>query len=168
MVTSQRDANIDRAFPFAASDGYQLRSPQDPNYNCIAWAASLTNIVWWPTPFPIPGSFWPDDAPREETLSAFMRAYATIGYEDCGTNGALEPGFERIVLFATADGKLQHAARQLSDGVWTSKLGRYKDIHHTTPGAVETDDSYGRVVRYMRRERKPWHMCLRTPEVIDA
>src|SRR6185437_3309739 len=147
MVTSKRDVVIDRAFPTAAANGYILRSPQDPIYNCIAWAASVINIAWWPTSYPVPGSFWPEGAPREQTLAAFMRAYATLGYEDCGSDSALQSGYERIAIYATSDGKPQHAARQLSDGVWTKKLGKYRDIHHTTPAAIEDDATYGKVVK---------------------
>ena len=167
MVTSERDPKVDRAFPSAVLDGYALRSPEDSIYNCIAWAASVTNIAWWPTPHPVPGAFWPDGLPREHSLSAFMQAYATLGYQDSGMDGSLEPDFERIAIYATTDGKPQHAARQLRDGVWTSKLGKYRDIHHNTPAAIENESNYGRVVRYMKRQRKQDHICLRTPNNAD-
>lgn len=167
MATSDRDAIVDRAFPSAAGAGYFLRSPQDPIYNCIAWAASVTNIAWWPTPSPVAGAFWPDGAPREQTLAAFLQAFATLGYEDCGMDGSLESNYERIAIYATTDGKPQHAARQLRDGVWTSKLGQYRDIHHSTPDAIE-NEAYGRVVRIMRRWRRPDHICLRAPGLLDS
>jgi|GEM_PF-3681614 len=60
-------------------------------------------------------------------LKLSMQAFATLGYEVCD-NVELEPGFEKIALYAGADGIPTHAARQLQAGPWTSKLGRMEDI----------------------------------------
>lgn len=158
MVTLERDAVVDAEFPAAAADGYELTSESDDSYNCIAWAADENQLNWWPMPFPMPGIYWPPDAPRVHSLEAFIQAYATIGYNDCGNNGALEVGVEKIALYATPDGKPQHAAKQTETGVWWSKLGPYKDIKHTSPAALESSElgetAYGRVVRYLKRARK--------------
>jgi hypothetical protein len=43
-----------------------------------------------------------------------------------------------------------HAARQLSGGKWTSKLGKAEDIEHDTPDVV-SGGLYGEVVAIMRR-----------------
>ena len=67
--------------------------------------------------------------PRERTAAAFVAALATLGYQLC-EGEALEPAFERIALFADAEGRPTHAARQLPSGVWTSKLGKAEDIEH--------------------------------------
>jgi hypothetical protein len=56
-------------------------------------------------------------------MSAFIQAYKSLGYELCD-NSELEAGFEKIAIYATSDGEPTHAARQLSVGLWTSKLGR--------------------------------------------
>ena len=172
MVTSVEDADINRSFPAAFGVGYCLKSDIDSIYNCIAWAAGVTNIWWWPDPYPFPGRFWPNGVPRQQTLQAFMQAYATVGYTDCRMDGSLERGYERIAIFATPDERPQHAARQLLDGVWTSKLGGYRDIHHTSPAGLETSPrgttSYGRVVRYMKRERRADRQCLRMPGTTDS
>jgi hypothetical protein len=58
-----------------------------------------------------------------------VAAFATLGYEPC-EGEAVEPGWERIALYGTADGVLTHAARQLLNGRWTSKLGCWEDIEH--------------------------------------
>jgi hypothetical protein len=171
MDTSVRDPDIDRWFPAAFEDGYLLTSGIDTDYNCIAWAAGVFNSIWWPTPIKILGVSWPDGVPAEETLVAFMQAYATLGYEDCGNNGKLERGYEKIAVYVDPLGKPTHAARQLYDGSWASKLGGHRDIHHTTPGALETTrkgaTEYGTVTRYMRRKRRPTHICLRDPATPD-
>lgn len=174
MVTSVRDPDIDRLFPHAASDGYDLKSPPDDYYNCIAWAAGVTSIPWWPTSSPLPGVYWPHGVTRERTLDAFVLAYGTLGYSSCGKNGSFQKGYEKIAIYVGPDGKPTHAARQLADGVWTSKLGRYRDIHHTTtvalekvPGTPDRVTDYGTVAIYMRRKRKSGVVCLRTPDTPD-
>jgi hypothetical protein len=174
MVTSQRDPVVDKCFPLAAADGYEPTSSKDAYYNCIAWAASDINIPWWPTPPSVVGAFWPDGAPREATLAAFMKAYATLRYKDCGRNGSLEKGYEKIAIYVGRDGKPTHAARQLYSGVWTSKLGPYKDIQHTSPHALEIasgspphSNEYGTVARYMKRKRRTGDLCLRLPGIPD-
>jgi hypothetical protein len=155
MVTSERDPVVDRDFPAAAFDGYALTSPSDPDYNCIAWATGDTEIWWWPTPYDQPGIYWPEQAPREATVRAFLTAYATQGWIDCELDASIETGFEKLALYVDANQAVQHAARQLPNGEWTSKLGKYKDIQHTSPAALETsslgETQYGTVARYMKR-----------------
>ena len=43
-----------------------------------------------------------------------------------------------------------HAARQLSSGFWTSKLGEAYDIQHGTPQSIE-GGIYGCVYCYMKK-----------------
>ena len=93
--------------------------------------------------------FWPLDDRSDETVGAFVQAFATLGYGPCEQPG-LEPGFEKIALYSI-NGRCKHAARQLEDGRWTSKLGRAEDISHELH-ALE-GDLYGVVTRIMRRPR---------------
>ena len=104
---------------------------------------------WWPTGDPADEPrFWPAGAPREETVSAFLAAFASLGYTPCDDAG-VEPGFEKVALFVDARNAPTHAARQLADGRWTSKLGRSEDIEHELH-ALE-GDVYGRVAVVLRR-----------------
>ena len=80
---------------------------------------------------------------------AFVAAFGTLGYETCA-DGALEDGFEKVAIYQLPSGGVQHMARQLRTGWWTSKLGRLEDIEHASPAELEGDE-YGTVVRYMRR-----------------
>jgi hypothetical protein len=119
--------------------------------------------------------YWPHGVPRDQTLEAFMQAYATLGYKRCGKNGALQKRYEKIAIYVGPDGKPLHAARQLLDGVWTSKLGQYKDVHHTSttalevvPGMPRRPTDYGTVAMYMRRKRRNGVVCLRTPDTPDT
>lgn len=82
-----------------------------------------------------------------------MEAFGTLGYEEC-EDGSFEAGYEKVALYAREkpDGSLwpTHAARQLPNQRWTSKLGKLEDIIHDKP-EVLSGPLYGEPVNYMRR-----------------
>ena len=120
-------SEIERLFPRLQSSEYRVTSPEDAGYNCIAWAAEDNGRRWWPGG--ASGEYWPDGAPCSETLSAFVRAFETLGYVSC-LGHDMEAGFQKIAIFVDATDEPTHAARQLPDGRWTSKLGRLEDVEH--------------------------------------
>jgi hypothetical protein len=138
-------ATLEGYFPNLAPTGYDVTSPADGVYNCIAWAAGVTDAWWWPDPMDL--TAWPAAARREETIPAFVEAFETLGFVPCAAD-ALEIGFEKIALYALAEVP-RHAARQLPNGRWTSKLGELEDIEHTLEGLV--GDWYGSVVQILKR-----------------
>jgi hypothetical protein len=87
-------------------------------------------------------------------VDAFVKLYEALGYHLCASE-EYEEGFEKVALFARPEwGRLlpTHAARQLSDGCWTSKLGPLEDIEHYGADAV-AGRAYGDVVCYLKRRR---------------
>lgn len=72
--------------------------------------------------------YWPSGVVRAETIPAFIEAFSTLGYEICDSE-ELEQGREKVAIYASHDSP-KHAARQLSDGSWTSKCGGCEDITH--------------------------------------
>jgi hypothetical protein len=138
---------IEDLFPGLRGPAYQVTSPPDAVYNCIAWAAGATDIWWWPIGDP-QRVHWPAGVPREETLEALREAFATLGYAICD-HSELEPGHEKVALFTNAVGCPTHAARQLCTGRWTSKLGQLEDIEHALRDLEGTE--YGAVVLVMKR-----------------
>lgn len=135
------------AFPNLEDDGGEVTAPPDYRYNCIAWAVGVTDDVWWPTG---PRNFWPADVLMELTIDAFVAALETMGYSPAA-DGVLEPGVEKAALY-TIGSVPTHAARQLPDGRWSSKLGGDCLISHNTPAGVE-GAVYGTVALYLRRPR---------------
>jgi hypothetical protein len=121
---------LEIAFPYLAREGSRVTSPVDAKYNCVAWAAGDTTRWWWPDADPI--NHWPAGVPREETLAAFVAAFATLGYTPTA-DGTLQPGVVKVAVYAKA-GLVTHVARQLPTGLWTSKLGHSEDIEHTLDG----------------------------------
>jgi hypothetical protein len=117
---------LEEDFPGLRGRAWSITSPPTRRYNCIAWAASDDADVWWPD---AAGRwFWPAGLTRVRTLDAFRDAFATLGYVVCD-DVSLDPGFEKVALFADHEGPT-HAARQLPNGRWTSKLGRAEDVEH--------------------------------------
>ena len=86
--------------------------------------------------------------PRQETLEAFQQLFESLRYNVCD-HAEVELGYEKVALFADAQGAPLHAARQLPGGRWTSKLGAMEDIEHALQDLVGTE--YGSVVRVMKR-----------------
>ena len=100
-----------------------------------------------------PGIYWqPADWPKNDFgLGALEEAFRLMGYEDCSMDTTLEAGFLKVALYATGSFVYTHAARQLPDGRWTSKLGKGIDIEHDTPEAV-AGGLYGEVMQVMKRQ----------------
>lgn len=134
---------VDENFPRLTPDNHRVTSPAMIDYNCIAWAAGDTER-WWQ-----PGVFWPIESPPDEYgIGILEAALASLGFEACNEEGP-DPGFEKIAIYGN-NLFYTHAARQLSNGKWTSKLGKLEDIEHDTPDVV-AGGVYGEVVGIMRR-----------------
>jgi hypothetical protein len=137
---------IELLFPRLSGVGYRVTSAPDDVYNCVAWAVGTRDNWWWPGD--PDRTYWPDILPRERTIAAFRQLFEMLGYDECIGDG-LDPAFEKVAVFANALGKPTHAARQLTTGRWTSKLGESEDIEH---GLRDLEgDVYGVVVLVMRR-----------------
>lgn len=137
------DSDLPAWFPNLESCEWQVTSPSSVFYNCIAWVMGDQRRNWWPIFY-----YWPPGAVREETVEACRQAFSICGFEVCEKAGA-EPGFEKVAVYAQGD-ELTHAARQLPNGQWSSKVGELEDIQHDTLEALEGRD-YGKVVLIMRR-----------------
>lgn len=134
------------AFPQLKTEGYVKTSARDITYNCIGFAAE-TNLFWWPDPN---GQYyWPDQVPRKCTIHAFVQAFKLIGYKQC-QDDTLELKLVKVAIFANGNIPT-HAARQLDDGRWTSKLGRSIDITHALRGLE--GDEYGKVVQLLSKPK---------------
>lgn len=139
-------APFNKTFPNLKEDRFSVTSPSTPSYNCIAWAAGDMTTWWWPDPQS--QYFWPDYAPRECTLNAFIIAFNGIHYVPC-ESGDFEKGFEKIAIYSDKMKTPTHAARQLDNGSWTSKLGRCNDISHDVIGV--SGSTYGQIAVFMKR-----------------
>ena len=133
---------IEDFLPTLAAAGYEITSEPSERYNCVAWAAGYTND-WWSH---LPGYFWP--ARRSPEIEALMEVFTGLGFSTCDSDRK-ETGYNKVALYAR-DGRWTHAARQLENGHWTSKLGPDEDIIHPSP-EDPTGALYGDVHCIMRR-----------------
>jgi hypothetical protein len=135
---------LEDLFPGLRPGNYQITSTAQRTYNCIAWAAGDTQRWWWPER-DVENGYWPEGVAADVTQAAFL---AALGYT-AGAGEEVEAGFEKIALFADAESTPTHAARQLPNGRWTSKLGALEDIEHDLHAL--SGDEYGTVVQIMKR-----------------
>jgi hypothetical protein len=115
------------------------------DYNCIAWALENTTRFYWTGPKEF--FYWEEGLSREESIDSFVQLFTKYGYTIC-PNALKEKGFIKIALFAK-DGVPTHAARQLPNGLWTSKLGILEDVRHTL--SAISGGIYGSVVLVMKK-----------------
>ena len=132
---------IDDAFP---SLEFDITSDPTDEYNCIAWAAG-DDTEWWSH---LPGYKWP--AERTPNVESLIAVFAHMGYELCESD-EIEEGYEKVAIYAQG-GRWKHAARQLPDARWTSKLGPDEDIEHREISGL-IGNLYGEVHRIMRRRK---------------
>ncbi len=133
-------------FPKAKDKPFWVTSPSSGEYNCIAWALEIQHGFFWPAASD--KFYWPTHLPRKNTKSVFLKFFQQFGFEVC-PDGNMEQGFQKIVLFAKK-GRPTHAARQLPNGFWTSKLGGWVDVQHT----LESMEGglYGDVLLLLKRQ----------------
>ena len=112
------------------NDGrWEFTSEATSEYNCAAWAAGVTDRIWWPEP-EAPEYYWPAIR-RDGTVEAMIEGFAVVGYLPCD-NGDFEPRIEKLAIYVVGEDSPKHVARQLPDGRWTSKIGDLEDIAHTS------------------------------------
>jgi len=136
-----------RVFPNLATSSAEEKSTETPNYNCIAWAANEKKQRWWPR---ASGYYWPANIRDDDSLEAFIEAFATLGYEPC-TEAHQESGYEKLAIYVFSGG-VKHMARLLDNGKWTSKLGIDVDIEHELEDLTSNhQNGYGEAVQILRR-----------------
>lgn len=138
---------LEQAYPSLTRGSYEIRSPEDNSYNCVAWAAEDISRWWWPDFLQI--AYWPETVPRVETPAAFVQTFNLIGYMVCETPD-YERCYEKIAIYSR-DATLTHVAKQLANGRWTSKLGESVDIEHDTLSGLR--DLYGEPIIFLKRPR---------------
>ena len=136
--------NIEEEHPGLEGSGYEITSESTDIYNCIAWAAG-NDTDWWSY---TPGNYWPPSVPRRAEVWALVQVFETLGYSVCDSYER-ETGYDKVAVYAQY-GQWTHAARQLEDGGWTSKVGQFEDITHPSLDNL-ADEAFGEVHCIMRR-----------------
>jgi hypothetical protein len=86
----------------------------------------------------------------EPLVENAVEAFKSLGFT-VTSNSEYEEGYDKVAIYGQ-DGEYTHAARQLTSGKWTSKIGGLEDIEHNSlEGLVGIE--YGIVDRIMKRKR---------------
>ena len=140
---------IKKWWPKLKTTNFHFTSEQSIFYNCFSWAIGEINFWIDMSYFQIRYNLDPSN------LDHSAKGYADCltkyyGFEIC-SDGKLEEGMEKVVLYENHNKDWTHIARQLSNGYWTSKMGDFEDIEHYNVEAL-SGGLYGMPVIYMRRE----------------
>ena len=155
------ESDIIRFFPALKDDKhFRISSPENPDYNCIAWAYQLIDDRWMqpPSGMYIPKldaiTWWPNGVLAGMDISCLVDAFKKNSFEDCDS-WEHEKGYIKVALYYDpTTNNWTHAARESRSGDhWMSKLGPKNDIEHSTPYTIE-GDCYGKVYCILKRADK--------------
>ncbi len=148
-----RDLELEEDCPGLRNTLYEIKSPRDPKYNCIALAVGNLTQFWddlgMPTGFRAQGYYWPPGIPGADSLAGWIKVFELLGYTETD-DSSFDPKYEKIAIYASLEGP-EHVARQETSGAWVSKMGKGVDIEHYSLTCLE-GDLYGKVVKIMRRK----------------
>jgi hypothetical protein len=143
---SERDLELEEDCPSLKESKYKITSPRDARYNCVAFAVGDLKHFWYDVS--VKGYYWPPGVPSADTLEGWIKVFEIHGYKET-QDRSLEPEYEKIAIYASADGP-EHVARQKASGIWTSKAGRGIDMEHDLEGLE--GELYGKVAKIMKRK----------------
>lgn len=151
-----RDAELEQFFPKMQSGGYDITSPRDKKYNCVAWAVGSVTLWWQLVDFPSRVWYWPLGIDRDDTLEGWVKVFQLHGYVVC-EDASWEDGTEKVAIYVSTDATPSHVAKQGENSRWKSKLGKGYDIEHDSLEILEGEEGqeYGKAMRFLRRSLKP-------------
>ncbi len=144
MGTSKWTELLVGAFPNLANEGFSIVGEPSGVYNCIAYAAGDTSKWWWPDGV----NYWPPWTAETELIESVTEAFAGLGYELCD-DGHVEDGYQKVSLYEV-NGEMKHAAIQMPNGRWRSKMGQGPVIEHHSPQSL-SGGMYGDATTHMRK-----------------
>jgi hypothetical protein len=136
---------------------WERTSAPSEHYNCIAHAIGDSGRWWWPggVTDPAPGEdYWPEAGASDEQLQDFLTPFEQLGFERCAA-GELDAGLDKVAFYLDDTGLVQHVARQLPDGRWSSKLGQMADIAHPLEALEGVEYGWARIFLQRSRSTTP-------------
>ena len=93
-------------------------------------------------------NYWPPWATPTARMESLQEAFAGMDFELC-SEAETERGYLKVALYEM-QGAAKHAAIQMPNGRWRSKLGRGPVIEHLSPDSL-SGGPYGNPTVTMRR-----------------
>ena len=144
MATPRWITGLNALFPNLRNEGFTVVGSQSDLYNCIAYAVGDTSQWWDHTP----QRYWPVYATRSERIESLIEVFAGLGFEQCH-DSQVEEGYQKVALYEE-QGVWTHAALQMPNGRWRSKMGEGPVIEHLSLESL-SGGPYGDATTYMRR-----------------
>jgi hypothetical protein len=133
-------------WPYLTTSNYELKSQPTADYNCVSWAQ---RIDYKEIDLSLDAEGEPLVYPDLSCLT-YIEHFEKEGFILC-ESPEFEEGFEKIALYERAGKTFEHVARQLGPDLWTSKLGYWEDIEHTTLEVLESQNKYGVPTWFMKK-----------------
>ena len=137
-----------KAFPKLSAEDFEIIEGGSERYNCIAYASGDTTRRWWPNGI----DYWPPWATRDNGMESLKEVFAGLGYERCNDSN-VEDGYQKVALYGS-QGRFEHAAVQMPNGRWRSKMGQGPVIEHLSPELL-SGRLYGDPTTFMRKAAQP-------------
>lgn len=134
-------------FPLIDKKNHRVSSPATDDYNCWSYALGMDDR--WCSPKSENDSVWPQGIARSNTVETWISVFGLFGYTRCDSPDH-EKGVEKVAIYTDSRGRPIHAARQISSGQWTSKVGTCEDIIHKDLIALE-GGRYGQAHHFLSR-----------------
>lgn len=147
MATPSDLQDLFKEYPRLAGEKFEIICPASDSYNCIAYAAGDPRQPWSDEP----EDYWPAQVTRSPSITGLENLFRWLGFKKC-KGPRLEAGYQKVALYADK-GLWTHAALQMPNGHWRSKLGKEILIEHQTLFSL-TGTLYGRVYLCMRARRQ--------------
>ena len=145
MDTPSWEQMLIEAFPnLSEEDDFEIVAQPSTQYNCIAYAAGDTSNWWEPSE----RRYWPDYATRSYSIESLIEVFAGLGFQRC-QDSSLESDYEKVALYE-GQGDFEHAAVQMPNGRWRSKMGQGPVIEHRSPESL-SGGMYGNPTTHMRK-----------------
>ena len=81
-------------FPNRTASNIRKTSEIDLSYNCFGWVLGKTEVLSWTS-----SSSWPGGIGKNFLVHTIIELYERYGFEECGQDGTLEDGIEKIAIF---------------------------------------------------------------------
>ena len=104
ILAEQAEKRIKQVFENLKEGEFEITSPFDAKYNCIAHAADDNEKWWWAVDTKTAGNdvFWFNNIPSQATLENFILAFQKLGYQPCD-NPELEKDFDVTIITQNID-----------------------------------------------------------------
>ena len=135
---------LSTAFPKLSGEDFEIVERASERYNCIGYAVDDTTKRWWPNGI----DYWPPWATRDNRMESLRDAFIGLGFEQCHDSD-VEDGYQKVALYGS-QGRFEHAAVQMPNGRWRSKMGQGPVIEHLNPESL-SGRLYGDATTFMRR-----------------